>query len=83
MHGQMSNVQVSGDADRDFVALMVPHHQSAVDMAEAYLRSGRDPRLRALAQEIIHSQRAEIAYMRSRVSGARATRAERRGGGGH
>jgi hypothetical protein len=70
MHGQMNKAQVSGDPDRDFVALMVPHHQSAVDMAKAYLKSGRDPRLRALAQEIIQSQRAEIAYMRSRLGGA-------------
>jgi hypothetical protein len=83
MHGQMSKVQISGDAERDFVALMVPHHQSAVDMAEAYLRNGRDPRLRALAQEIIHSQRAEIAYMRSRVGSAGATGGAERPGSRH
>ena len=73
MHGEMNDVQISGDVDRDFVALMVPHHQSAVDMAEIYLRSGRDPRLRALAQEMIASQHAEIAYMRSRVGAAHTT----------
>jgi hypothetical protein len=66
MHGEMNDVRVSGDIDRDFVALMVPHHQSAVDMAEAYLRSGRDPELRRLAQDIIRSQRAEIDLMRGR-----------------
>jgi uncharacterized protein (DUF305 family) len=67
-------VQVSGDVDRDFVALMAPHHQSAVDMAEAYLKTGRDPKLRHLAQEIIRSQRAEIAFMRSRVGDAGGAR---------
>ena len=72
MHGEMKDVQASGDADQDFVALMVPHHQSAVEMAEAYLKSGRDPRLRHLAQEIVRTQRAEIAFMRSRVPGAGA-----------
>jgi uncharacterized protein (DUF305 family) len=83
MHGQMNKAQVSGDPDRDFVALMVPHHQSAVDMAKAYLKSGRDPRLRALAQEIIQSQRAEIAYMRSRLGGADSSPPAERRADGH
>ena len=73
MHGEMNAVQVSGDPDRDFVALMVPHHQSAVDMAQAYLSSGRDPRLRHLAQEIVSTQSAEIAFMRSRMPDATRT----------
>jgi uncharacterized protein (DUF305 family) len=58
-----------GDADSDFVAQMVPHHQGAIAMAEALLRHGKDPRLRRLAQEIIVTQRDEIAVMRV-VAGA-------------
>jgi hypothetical protein len=54
----------SGDADRDFVAMMVPHHQGAIDMALALLRYGRNERLRRLAQEIIVTQQEEIAAMR-------------------
>ena len=54
----------SGDADADFVAMMVPHHQGAIDMAMAELRHGRNERLRRLAQEIIVTQREEIAAMR-------------------
>ena len=46
-------VAPSGDVDRDFVAMMVPHHQGAIDMAEAVLRFGRNEQLRRLAQEII------------------------------
>lgn len=53
----------SGDADRDFAAMMIPHHQGAVEMAEAELRFGRDPVLRRLAQGIIVEQRQEIAVM--------------------
>ena len=83
MHGAMTNAPVTGDADRDFVALMVPHHQSAVDMAEAYLKSGRDPRLRHLAQEIISTQQAEIAFMRSRIGGAASAEAAGGHQGGH
>lgn len=58
----------SGDADRDFAAMMIPHHQGAVEMAEAQLRFGRDPVLRRLAQGIIVEQRQEIAVMRQALA---------------
>src|SRR6201989_1563850 len=58
-------VKPSGDVDRDFAAAMIPHHQGAVEMAEAELRHGRNEQLRRLAQEIIISQTQEIAVMRS------------------
>jgi hypothetical protein len=57
------SAQPSGDVDRDFVAMMVPHHQGAIDMAVAELRYGRNERLRRLAQEIIVTQQQEIAAM--------------------
>jgi uncharacterized protein (DUF305 family) len=62
----------SGDVDRDFVALMVPHHQGAIDMAEAELRRGgnANARLRLIAQEIIVDQMQEIAQMRLTVGEA-------------
>jgi len=58
----------SGDADRDFATMMIPHHQGAVEMAEAELRFGRDPVLRRLAQGIIVEQRQEIAVMRQAIA---------------
>ncbi|HEU0099922.1 MAG TPA: DUF305 domain-containing protein [Allosphingosinicella sp.] len=69
MHADMNSVQMSGDVDRDFVALMVPHHRSAVEMARAYLRSGRDPELRRMAEAIVASQEAEIRQMQARGQG--------------
>jgi Domain of unknown function (DUF305) len=57
-------VQPSGDADADFVAMMVPHHQGAIDMAQAELRYGHNEQLRRMAQEIIVTQLDEIAAMR-------------------
>ena len=54
----------TGDPDRDFAAMMIPHHQGAIEMAEAQLRFGRDERLRRLAQGIIVEQTQEIAVMR-------------------
>ena len=54
----------SGDVDKDFVAMMIPHHQGAIDMSVAYLRYGNNERLRLLAQEIIVDQQQEIAAMK-------------------
>ncbi len=58
----------SGDADRDFAAMMIPHHQGAIDMAEAELRFGHDPVLRRLAQGIIVEQQQEITVMRQALA---------------
>ena len=60
-------VKPTGDVDRDFVAMMVPHHQGAIDMAVAVLRHGHNEQLRRLAQEIIVTQQQEIAAMRMAV----------------
>ncbi len=57
-------IEPSGDVDKDFVAMMVPHHQGAIDMARAVLRYGRNEQIRRLAQEIIVTQQQEIAAMR-------------------
>jgi hypothetical protein len=75
MHAEMNELQVTGDLDRDFVALMVPHHQSGVDMARIYLESGSDPELRRLAEQIVASQEAEIGHMRAEVGDEGQTKA--------
>src|ERR1700728_3615277 len=54
----------TGDIDRDFVAMMVPHHQGAIDMAVIELRYGKNEQLRRIAQEIIVDQMQEIAAMK-------------------
>ena len=59
--------QPTGDVDADFVAMMVPHHQGAIDMAVAVLRYGHNAQIRRLAQEIIITQQEEIATMRLAV----------------
>src|SRR5260221_7777895 len=58
------DIKPSGDVDADFVAMMVPHHQGAIDMAQAELRYGSNEQLRRMAQEIIVTQLQEIAAMR-------------------
>jgi uncharacterized protein (DUF305 family) len=57
----------TGDVDRDFVAMMVPHHQGAVDMAKAELQYGHNEQLRRLAQGIVVAQEREITVMRDAV----------------
>lgn len=57
-------IKPTGDVDADFTAMMIPHHQGAIDMAQAELRYGRNEQLRRIAQEIIVEQQQEIAAMR-------------------
>jgi len=66
MHIGMA-VQPTGDVDSDFVAMMIPHHQGAIDMARAELRYGHNEKLARIAQEIIVTQQQEIAAMRLSV----------------
>lgn len=65
MHQGMMQHPMTGDADRDFLTMMIPHHQAAIDMAKAELQYGKNPQARALAQKIISAQQAEIAQMQA------------------
>lgn len=64
----MADSPLTGDPDHDFAAMMVPHHQGAVDMAKAVLEHGKDPVLLRLAQEIIVTQQQEIGVMKRRMT---------------
>jgi uncharacterized protein (DUF305 family) len=63
MHMAMTAIKPSGNSDLDFVRLMLPHHQAAIDMAKTQLLYGKDPQMRRLAQEIITDQQLEIELM--------------------
>lgn len=58
-----TDVTYTGDADKDFVAGMIPHHQGAIDIAQVELKYGHDKRLKKLARDIISAQKKEIAFM--------------------
>jgi uncharacterized protein (DUF305 family) len=64
MMKNMSAPPYTGDADADFVAHMIPHHQGAVDQAKVEIKYGKDPKMKALAKNIIKAQEEEIAYMK-------------------
>lgn len=53
--------------DREFLKMMIPHHEGAVTMAKAELAKGRDPELKQLANEIIAAQKREIREMRDEL----------------
>ena len=58
-------VKPSGNVDADFTAMMIPHHQGAVDMAEAELHYGHNRKLRRIARNIVAGQRRQIGAMRA------------------
>lgn len=68
MMSDMHSAGDSGDVDVDFLAMMIPHHQGAVDMARLELQHGRDPASRRLAEEIIAGQTIEIESMQRRLA---------------
>ena len=61
------HVTPTGDVDRDFVNMMIPHHQGAIEMAVGELQYGKNPVLQRIAKEIIVDQQQEIAAMRMAI----------------
>ena len=60
MMEEMNGMKMSGNADKDFLVMMIPHHQSAVAMSEDELKYGNNLELKKLAQKIINDQKKEI-----------------------
>jgi len=58
-------IKPTGDVDIDFVAMMIPHHQAAIDIAIAQLQYGKNEKLHEIAHQIVESQRRQIAAMRA------------------
>jgi uncharacterized protein (DUF305 family) len=63
MDHNMAAAPMNGGVDHDFAAMMIPHHDGAIDMAKAELRFGKDPVMRRMAQEILVEQQSEIDAM--------------------
>jgi uncharacterized protein (DUF305 family) len=57
---KLSAASVIGEPDRDFASLMKLHHEQGIRLAEAYLKGGRDEKVRALARRIVTMQKEEI-----------------------
>jgi len=59
----MQSMKMTGEPDRDFMTMMIPHHQAAIDMANVELRRGNRPLVKGLARDIIAAQQREIKLM--------------------
>ncbi|MCQ0972061.1 DUF305 domain-containing protein [Paracoccus sp. TK19116] len=68
MMQSMDATELTGDRDADFLLLMIPHHQSAIDMAQALLEDSNDAEVAALAQAVIDTQQAEIKDMKGMLA---------------
>lgn len=78
-HGQAGMaMQSTGDPDADFLRGMIPHYQGTVKMARAEIANGTDPKIRAMAQEVIRTQQAEIQTMQTWLAERQAAKKEAR-----
>ena len=63
MEQSMKAAPMNGDVDHDFAAMMIPHHEGAIEMAKSELLYGKDPTMRRMAEEIMVDQKSEIDAM--------------------
>jgi len=68
--GDMPGMSMEGSGamamdQKAFIAMMVAHHQMAVDMAKVEIRRGKDPQVKAMAKQVVADQSKEIAEMKS------------------
>jgi len=69
MDAAMASMPMTGQPGLDYARMMIPHHQSAIDMAKAYLASGEtDPVLTKLSNDVVASQQAEIATLQAWIA---------------
>ena len=61
MNDKMGSMTMSGNQDVDFATMMRMHHQGAIDMAQVELKSGKEPKMRKMAKDIVAAQKKEIA----------------------
>ncbi|MDQ2987349.1 MAG: DUF305 domain-containing protein [Armatimonadota bacterium] len=68
MSDEMAKAPMTGDADEDFAAMMIVHHQGAIEMAELEVKHGKNAELKAMAQKMIDMQKQEQVELRKIVS---------------
>lgn len=83
MDADMKAVKMTGDFDLDFATMMIPHHQSAVNMSEMYLPKAKDEKIKAMAQNIINSQKKEIEDLNKMITNHKPSEKKQSADAGH
>ncbi len=65
MMDKMTTMQMTGNTDKDFVMMMIPHHEGAKTMAEHQVKHGKNAELKKMAQKMITDQTKEIAELKA------------------
>lgn len=65
VHQGMRAHAFTGNADHDFMVMMIPHQQAAIGMAKTELAYGKNPKLRKMAQAIVAARQAELDQMKA------------------
>ena len=69
MMAKMEKMKPSGDADKDFLTMMISHHKGGIDMAEVEIKYGKDEKTKAMAEKIVQEQKKDIAEMEELLKG--------------
>jgi uncharacterized protein (DUF305 family) len=83
MMASMNAMKMTGDFDLDFANMMIPHHQSAIDMAQEYVPKAKDDKIKTMAQNIIDAQKKEIEELKTMVANHKPSGAKAHSGAGH
>ncbi len=83
MMSSMSAMKMTGDFDLDYANMMIPHPQSAVDMAQEYLPKAKDEKIKTMAQNIIAAQQKEIGELKTMIANHKPSDAKAHSGEGH
>ena len=83
MMAGMSALNMTGDFDLDYANMMIPHHQSAVDMAQEYLPKAKDEKIKKMAQNIIDSQKKEIEELKTMIANYKPAKTKTNAVAGH
>ncbi|SKC20478.1 MULTISPECIES: DUF305 domain-containing protein [Dyadobacter] len=77
MMQKMKSMKMTGDVDKDFANMMIEHHQGAIDAANVVLKSGKDPKINAIAKKIVAEQPKDQQNLRLHISAEHKTNAEK------
>jgi len=68
MESSMKNMKMTNNVDHDFAMMMIPHHQSAIDMSDAIIKHGKDQEVKTLAEKIKSDSEKEIGELKKWLS---------------